>query len=75
MKYEFEADEDLKLFISENIITTMEAADILNCSRQNIDKMVKGEKITPVKQTQRDKLFLKSDVLAHVKLPKQKILD
>lgn len=67
MKYEFDSDEDLKLFISENIITTMEAADLLNCSRQNIDKMVEGKKITPLKQTKRDKLFLKGDILARIK--------
>ena len=66
MKYEFKNDEELKLFINENIITTMEAAVLLNCSRQNIDKMV-PHKITPVKQTQRDKLFLRSDILEHVK--------
>lgn len=67
MKYEFKNDEELKLFISENIITTVEAAEILNCTRQNIDGMVKKKKITPVKQTQRDKLFLRSDILEHVK--------
>ncbi|MCC5465558.1 helix-turn-helix domain-containing protein [Pelosinus baikalensis] len=67
MKYQFKSDEELKLFISDNIITTMEAAAILNCSRQNIDKMVKGNKLIPVKQTQRDKLFLKSDVMVHIK--------
>lgn len=66
MKYEFKNDEELKLFINENIITTMEAAALLNCSRQNIDKMV-PDKINPVKQTQRDKLFLKSDILARLK--------
>jgi hypothetical protein len=41
VKYEFKTDEELKLFISNNLITTMEAAEILNCSRQNIDGMVK----------------------------------
>jgi hypothetical protein len=41
VKYEFKTDEELKLFISNNLITTMEAAEILSCSRQNIDGMVK----------------------------------
>jgi len=63
MKYEFESDEALKKFIAENVITTMEVAEIKGCSRQNIDKMVQGGKLTPVKQTLRDKLFLKSDVV------------
>lgn len=63
MQYTFETDENLKAFIVENIITTMEVADILNCSRQNIDQMVKVGKIAPIKQTLRDKLFWKNDVL------------
>lgn len=63
MKYQFNSDDELKKFISENVITTMEVAEIKKCSRQNIDKMVRSGKITPVKQTQRDKLFLKSDIL------------
>jgi hypothetical protein len=67
MKYKFESDEELKLFIRENIITTMETAALLKCSRQNVDKMVNGDKLIPVKQTQRDKLFLKSDVVARMK--------
>lgn len=66
MTYTFTSNQDLKAFISENIITTMEAAEILNCSRQNIDFMVKTNKLIPIKQTLRDKLFLKSDILARV---------
>jgi len=69
MKYTFESDDDLILFINENIITTMEVAEILGCTRQNIDNMVKKGKLTPVKQTLRDKLFFKADILERVKSP------
>jgi len=62
----FESDNELKQFIIENIITTLEAAEILNCSRQNIDKLMQKGKLIPVKQTLRDKLFLKSDILARI---------
>jgi len=67
MKYVFESDDELKKFIAENIITTMEVAELKGCSRQNIDKIVQGGKLTPVKQTLRDKLFLKSDIVVSVK--------
>lgn len=63
----FESDDDLKTFITNNLLTTMEVAEMLNCSRQYIDKLVKSDKLTPVKQTQRDKLFLKSDIIARLK--------
>jgi len=66
LKYVFESDNELKQFIIENIITTLEAAEILNCSRQNIDKLMQKGKLIPVKQTLRDKLFLKSDILARI---------
>ena len=64
MKYEFNSNEELKQFIAENVITTMEAAEILECSRQNIDRLVSIGKLVPIKQTQRDKLFFKADILA-----------
>ncbi|WP_378955501.1 helix-turn-helix domain-containing protein [Pelosinus sp. sgz500959] len=62
----FESEDKLKAFISENVITTMEAAEILGCSRRNIDKLVQKGKLIPVKQTLRDKLFLKNDILDRI---------
>ena len=64
----FNNDEELKTFIAANVITTMEAAAILNCSRQSVDQSVKGGRLKPLKQTLRDKLFWKPDVLAKVKV-------
>jgi hypothetical protein len=68
MKYEFDSDEDLIKFIVGNIVTTREAMDMLGCSRQNIDDLIKRGKLIPVKKWDRDKLFWKSDILARVKL-------
>ena len=61
------SDEELKLFISENVITTMEVAELLNCSRQNVDDLVRRKKLIPIRKTHRDKWFLKSDILARLK--------
>ncbi len=36
---------------------------ILGCSRQYLNKLVKEGKITPIKETTRDKLFYKQDIL------------
>jgi len=66
MKYTFESDSELIVFINENVITTMEVAALLNCSRQNIDDLVRRGKLTPIRKTQRDKWFLKSDILARL---------
>ena len=55
--------DDFKVFASERIINAAEAAEILNCSRQYINELVKTEKLHPVKTTEKNTLFLKSEVL------------
>lgn len=55
--------KDLMNFIVTRVVNSAEAAQILNCSRQNIDDLVKRKKLTPIKETAKDKWFLKSDVL------------
>ncbi|WP_312337278.1 helix-turn-helix domain-containing protein [Anaerospora hongkongensis] len=62
-------DEELKQLIIDSIVTTREAMEILNCSRQNIDDLIKRGKLTPIKKWDRDKLFLKSDILARLEQP------
>ncbi|CQR73281.1 Helix-turn-helix domain protein [Sporomusa ovata DSM 2662] len=66
-EYEFESEKDLIQFIVDNIITTRDAMEILGCSRQNIDDLIKRGKLTPVKKWDRDKLFWKSDIMERVK--------
>lgn len=61
--YQFNSKEELLKFIAENIINTAEAIQILNCSRQNIDDLVKRGKLIPVKVFPRDRLFFKEDVV------------
>ncbi|MGR6008167.1 DNA-binding protein [Bacillus cereus] len=61
--YKFETKEELIRFINDEIINTSEALDILGCSRQNLNKMIKNEKIIPIKEMVRDRLYFKDDVL------------
>lgn len=55
--------EDFKEFASERVINAAEAAEILNCSRQYINELVKTDKLHPIKATEKNTLFLKSEVL------------
>ena len=55
--------EDFKAFASERVINAAEAAEILNCSRQYINELVKTDKLHPIKATEKNTLFLKSEVL------------
>lgn len=55
--------EDFRAFASERVITAAEAADLLNCSRQYINELVKTGKLQPIKSSEKNTLFLKSEVL------------
>lgn len=65
--YNFINDEDLKQFIADNIISTGEAAELLGCSRQYINQLIKENKLIPIKKINYITLFLKSDVEARLK--------
>ena len=55
--------DDFRAFAAERIINAAEAAEILNCSRQYINEHVKTDKLHPIKATEKNTLFLKSEVL------------
>lgn len=65
--YNFTTDEELKQFITDNIISTGEAAELLGCSRQYINQLMKENKLIPIKKINYITLFLKSDVEARLK--------
>ncbi|MFY0780407.1 DNA-binding protein [Peribacillus simplex] len=46
-----------------NILNTSEVIEILQCSRQNLNSLVKREGITPIKDLPRDRLFFKEDIV------------
>lgn len=54
--------EDFKEFASKRVINTAEAADILECSRQYINELVKKELLHPIKASEKNTLFLMSEV-------------
>jgi len=63
MKYTFNDKEQLIHFICNEIITTAEATDLLNCSRQYLDELVSKGKITPIKTINRVRLYWKNDIM------------
>lgn len=65
--FNFQTEDELKNFIANNVITTAEATDILGCSRQYINQLVKENKLIPIKKENYITLFFKSDVEARLK--------
>ncbi|MEW5207857.1 DNA-binding protein [Bacillus cereus] len=61
--YNFETKEELIKFVNDEIVNTSEALEILECSRQNLNKLVKSGTLVPIKEMVRDRLFFKADIL------------
>ncbi|MGH0414340.1 DNA-binding protein [Bacillus cereus] len=61
--YKFESKEELIKFVNDEIVNTSEALKILECSRQNLNKLVKWGTLVPIKEMVRDRLFFKKDIL------------
>ena len=54
---------DFQNFVVHRVVNVAEAAEILGCSRQNIDYLTKAGKLHPIKASGKNTLFLKSEVL------------
>ncbi len=54
---------DFKSFVAQRIINATEAAELLDCSRQNVMELTKRGKLHPIKTSERNTLYLKSEVL------------
>lgn len=55
--------DDFKSFAEERVVNASEAAELLNCSRQYINDLVKAGKLHPIKASEKNTLFLKSEIL------------
>ncbi|KSU88920.1 transcriptional regulator [Priestia veravalensis] len=56
--------EQLVQFLASEVVTTSDAIEILGVSRQYVNKLVKNGTINPIRESSKEKLFLKSDILA-----------
>ena len=54
---------DFQAFASERVVNAAETAEILSCSRQYVNELVKTGKLQPIKTSEKNTLFLKSEVL------------
>ncbi|MCM3454416.1 helix-turn-helix domain-containing protein [Heyndrickxia oleronia] len=64
--FHFKSVEELKAFLQEQVVNTKQAAEILGCTRQNIKRIVDNGKLVPIKEMEKDRLFLKADVLKRI---------
>lgn len=53
---------DFHRFVEQNLVNSAEAAKILGCSRQNIEKMIDSGRLHPVKRFAKSTLLLRTEV-------------
>ena len=58
--------KDIEAFVRCNVINTTEATEILQCSRQNVDDLIRRKKLHPIKALPKGNLFMKSDITNRV---------
>lgn len=54
---------DFRNFVVHRVVNVAEAAEILNCSRQNIEYLTRTGKLHPIKSSGKNTLYLKSEIL------------
>lgn len=54
--------EDFGSFVKNRVVSTKEATELLDCSRQNIDDLVRRKKLEPLKIDSKNKLFYRKDI-------------
>lgn len=59
--------DDFISFIANRVVNSAEAAEILGCSRQNIDDLTRRGMLHPVRKDTRNKLYMKNEVQQRIK--------
>lgn len=54
---------DFRNFVVHRVVNVAEAAEILGCTRQNIEYLTKNGKLHPIKSSEKNTLYLKSEIL------------
>ena len=60
--HQLNSREDIEKFLQTHIVNTSEAIEILGCSRQYLNQLIKSGVIKPVKEFARDRLFIKAEI-------------
>lgn len=55
--------DDFKSFVIHRVVNASEAAEALGCSRQNILDLTKRGKLHPIKSSEKNTLYLKSEII------------
>lgn len=71
MEYKVDNKEGFIKLVQTEILTSSEVLEELQISRQSLNSLVKREKLVPIKELPRDRLFLREDVEARKEVAKE----
>ena len=54
--------DDFRAFVSYRVVNSAEAQDMLQCSRQYVNELVKKQMLHPIREDAKNKLYLKSEI-------------
>ncbi len=54
--------EDFLMFVRERVLDSREAAELLHCSRQNLNELVDKKRLHPIRSSKKNTLYLKSEI-------------
>ena len=60
--------DDLNRYVQSRVVSATEACNILDCSRQNIDDLMRRDKLHPIRTDAKYKLFSKAEVMDRKRL-------
>jgi len=60
--YSFENKNDIAQFIKLNLVTSVQAAEILGCTRSNISDLIKRGKLKPAVELSQTMLFWREEI-------------
>lgn len=55
--------QDFVTYIQQRVVTTAEARELLQCTKQNIEDLIRRDKLHPIRVDPKNKLFLKSEIM------------
>lgn len=58
--------DDFKSFVSNRVISISQAAEMLDCSKQNISDLIKRGKLNPIRSTGNSILLMKNEVIGRI---------
>ncbi len=67
MDYKINNKDEFISLVKTDVLTSSEALELLEVSRQSLNSLVKRGKIVPIKELSREKLYLREDILSRKK--------